>query len=163
MASFMKNINLVSQSAALFREQRLKDQGITGWQTRYLLAVYNEEGISQEKLARTLFVNKSNVTRQIGALESAGYVRRVQSEEDRRIYNLYLTEDGKTLVPLIRQINAEWRRLVCEGFGEEEKRQLASLVERLVENASRYMETLSGDGGREGAPKQGEGASGEEK
>lgn len=150
MATFMKNINLVSQSAALFREQRLKDTGVSGWQTRYLLALSHGEGIPQEKLARTLFVNKSNVTRQVAALEAAGYVRREQSAEDKRVYNVSLTEKGEEIIPLIRRINAEWRAVVCEGFGEEEKRTLAALTERLAENAARYMDACGAgrtDGG----------------
>lgn len=140
MATFMKNISLVSQSATLFRDAKLKDKGVTGFQAKYLLAVNNEEGISQEKLAKELFVNKSNVARQIVALEEAGYVKRVPDEQDKRALRLYLTEKGKELCPYIRELNAQWRAAVCEGFTEEEKELLACLVERMVTNAQRFGE-----------------------
>ena len=72
MAKFMKNINLVSRSAEVFREERLKDCGIRGCQSKYVLVIAQNPGVSQEDISRMLFVNKSNVARQIGFLETAG-------------------------------------------------------------------------------------------
>lgn len=143
MATFMKNITLVSQSAALFRDEHLKDAGVTGYQAKYILAVCNEEGISQDKLAKTLFVNKSNVARQMSALEHAGYVTRVQCDTDRRVYNVYPTQKAKELYPEIKRINTQWRGKVCEGLSEEEQEELARLMTKLVENAKKYMSELS--------------------
>jgi DNA-binding MarR family transcriptional regulator len=140
MAGFMKNIMLVSQSGALYREEMLKDEGIAGHQAKYLLAIYDEEGISQDKLARNLFVNKSNVARQLSALESAGYVHRVQSEEDKRVLCVYLTDKGREVCPKIREINAQWRGVVLDGFSEDERDIFSALVERMVQNAKSYME-----------------------
>jgi DNA-binding MarR family transcriptional regulator len=143
MATFMKNITLVSQSAALFRDEKLKEAEVTGYQAKYILAVCNEEGISQDKLAKTLFVNKSNVARQMSALERTGYITRVQSDADRRVYCVYPTDKAKKLYPEIKRINAQWRGKVCEGMSEEEQETLARLVEKLVENAKKYMSALT--------------------
>lgn len=139
MAAFLKNITLISQSAALFRDEKLKEVEVSGYQAKYLLAVSNAEGISQEGLAKRLLVNKSNVARQVGALEAAGYLRREQSAEDKRVMLVYTTEKGRNLVPAIRAANAKWREIVCEGLTDGEREQLERLAEKLVQNARRYL------------------------
>ena len=50
MAKFMKNINLVSRSAEVFREERLKDCGIKGCQSKYVLVIAQNPGVSQEEI-----------------------------------------------------------------------------------------------------------------
>ncbi len=142
MAKFMKNINLVSRSAEVFREERLKACGIRGCQSKYVLAIAGSPGISQEEISRSLFVNKSNVARQISLLEEAGFVTKVANEEDRRAVLLYPTQKMLDIVPAVREVNAEWRLLVTEGFSAEEREQLQRLSEKMVENARRYMEGL---------------------
>lgn len=52
MASFSKNISMLAQGAALYRDGDLCRAGVTGYQAKYLLAVSNDEGISQDGLAR---------------------------------------------------------------------------------------------------------------
>ena len=140
MAKFMKNINLVSRSAEVFREERLKDCGIRGCQSKYVLVIAQNPGVSQEDISRMLFVNKSNVARQIGFLETAGFVKKVGNDKDRRAVHLYPTEKLLGAIPRVKEVLAEWRALVTEGFTEEEKAELARLSEKMVENARKFME-----------------------
>ena len=140
MAKFMKNINLVSRSAEVFREERLKDCGIRGCQSKYVLVIAQNPGFSQEDISRMLFVNKSNVARQIGFLETAGFVKKVGNDKDRRAVHLYPTEKLLGALPRVKEVLAEWRALVTEGFTEEEKAELARLSEKMVENARKFME-----------------------
>lgn len=140
MAKFMKNINLVSRSAEVFREERLKDCGIRGCQSKYMLVIAQNPGVSQEDISRMLFVNKSNVARQIGFLETAGFVKKVGNDKDRRAVHLYPTEKLLGALPRVKEVLAEWRALVTEGFTEEEKAELARLSEKMVENARKFME-----------------------
>ena len=140
MAKFMKNLNLVSRSAEVFREERLKDCGIRGCQSKYVLVIAQNPGVSQEDISRMLFVNKSNVARQIGFLETAGFVKKVGNDRDRRAVHLYPTEKLLGALPRVKEVLAEWRALVTEGFTEEEKAELARLSEKMVENARKFME-----------------------
>ena len=144
MAKFMKNINLVSRSAEVFREERLKDCGIKGCQSKYVLVIAQNPGVSQEEISRSLFVNKSNVARQISLLEEGGFVKKVENDKDRRAVLLYPTQKLLDALPRVREVLAEWRALVTGGFSEEEKRQLQYLSEKMVENARKFMEDSRG-------------------
>lgn len=100
MAKFMKNINLVSRSAEVFREEKLKDCGIRGCQSKYVLMIANTPGVSQEDISRSLFVNKSNVARQISNLEQKGFVKKVENDKDRRAVLLYPTQKLMDILPV---------------------------------------------------------------
>ena len=140
MAKFMKNINLISRSAELYREERLKPYGLSGCQSKYILAIANSPGISQEELSRRLFVNKSNVARQITLLEAAGFVRKEVNAQDRRATLLFPTQKLTDVLPKVREVLAEWRQVITEGFSEEEKEVLHALTCRMVDNARKFMD-----------------------
>ncbi len=141
MLQFMKNINLVSRSAEVFREEKLKECGISGCQSKYVLMIANNPGVSQEDISRMLFVNKSNVARQISLLARNGFVEKVENDKDRRAVLLYPTQKLLSSLPRVKEVLAEWRELVTEGFTEEEKQELQRLSEMMVENARRFMES----------------------
>ncbi|MGN0806652.1 MAG: MarR family winged helix-turn-helix transcriptional regulator [Candidatus Coproplasma sp.] len=139
MDFFMKNISLIAQSTMMYRDGVFSDKGITGAQVKYLLQVANQEGVSQDMLAQKMMVNKSNVARQLSALEENGFIKREQSAEDRRVMLVYTTDKGKAVVPELRAENARWREIVCEGLTKDETEQLATLLDKLVLNARRYL------------------------
>lgn len=143
MAGFLKDLNAISRGTTLFRDEKLREYGLTGHQVKYLFAVCNGEGVSQDELAKSLFVNKSNVARQMSALEEAGFVRREQSAEDKRVYKVWPTRKAEELLPVIRAVNAEWKAIICEGLTEEEREGLSAVLEKLVSNARRYEEGRS--------------------
>lgn len=88
-----------------------------------------------------LFVNKSNVARQISLLARNGFVEKVENDKDRRAVLLYPTQKLLSSLPRVKEVLAEWRELVTEGFTEEEKQELQRLSEMMVENARRFMES----------------------
>ncbi|MCD8205643.1 MAG: MarR family transcriptional regulator [Clostridia bacterium] len=137
----MKNLNRVSQCEDLFREQNLGDTGVDGYQTKYILGIdEGGEGISQDALAKKIFVNKSNVARQLSRLEDKGLVRRGENPGDRREVLVCLTDEGVKVLREIRRINAEWREKVTADFTEEEKAELVRLSEKLLLNATKIMD-----------------------
>ncbi len=139
MATFLKNINMISGSASRFLEQELPPQ-VKGWQAKYILCVCGAPGITQDGIAKGIFVNKSNVSRQVAALEEAGVFRREEDAEDSRVSHIYPTEKGMELFAVIRAANARWREIITEGLSPDEKEELFRLTSLLYENATRYMD-----------------------
>ncbi|MGN0807033.1 MAG: MarR family winged helix-turn-helix transcriptional regulator [Candidatus Coproplasma sp.] len=139
MEFFMKSITLLAQSTMTYRDKVFSPMGISGAQVKYLLGVAGDEGISQDMLAKKMMINKSNVARQLSALEENGYIRREQSAEDKRVMLVYTTDKGKAIVPDLRKENKRWREIVCEGLTKEEKVELALLLDKLIANARAYL------------------------
>lgn len=140
MPSIMRQINVISRCGAQYRTARLEATGLAGYQGNYLLCVCKNPGISQEQVARRIYVNKSTATRALSALEALGYVERHQSETDRRVILVYPTEKALEILPLIQQVNCEWTEYITEGFSPDELDQFLQMMERVFERAKEYVD-----------------------
>jgi DNA-binding MarR family transcriptional regulator len=68
---------------------------IEQWSVLYHL--WKQEGMSQQELCNATFRDKPSITRLVDNLEKAGLVKRVASENDRRINLIYLTKQAQKL------------------------------------------------------------------
>ena len=68
---------------------------IEQWSVLYHL--WKQEGISQQELCNATFRDKPSITRLVDNLEKADLVKRVASENDRRINLIYLTKQAQKL------------------------------------------------------------------
>ena len=139
MPPFMRQINITSRCATLYRERQLAGTGLSGCHTPYLLALYRRPGISQEELARDLNVNKSSVTRQLSAMEEKGYVRREPDPADRRSLLVYPTEKALALQERLQEILRTWSAYLTADFTPEEKETLSRLMRRVADRAEAYV------------------------
>ena len=140
MPSLMRQINVISRCGGQYRTARLEETGLAGYQGNYLLCVCKNPGISQDQVARRIYVNKSNAARALSALEALGYVERRQSETDRRVTLVYPTEKALEIVPLINRVNCEWTEYITEGFTSDELDQFLQMMERVFERAKDYVD-----------------------
>ena len=65
-------------------------------------------------------------------LEEFGYISRETGKEDRRENNLYVSESGEKLVPVIREILRDWAKSVTRDLSDEERILLITLLDRLI-------------------------------
>ena len=136
MDSMMKAIKRVSRCFTLYRGRCLEAEGINGYQHSYLLRICEQPGLTQEELAKAIFVNKSNVTRQLALLEQSGYVARMPNQTDRRQMEVYPTEKARALYPKVRQVAVEWEAALLEGLSETERDELAVLLQKMAVRAA---------------------------
>ena len=68
---------------------------IEQWSVLYQL--WKKEGISQQELCNATFRDKPSITRLVDNLEKLDLVKRVASENDRRINLIYLTKQAQKL------------------------------------------------------------------
>lgn len=139
MHPFMKQISVTYRCGMRYRERELGDTGLAGIHTPYLTTLFRHPGISQEELARRLYVNKSSVTRQLGVLEQNGYVRREPSQEDKRAVLVYPTEKALAMQERIRATLRGWNDYLTADFTQEERETLSRLMERVAQRAENYV------------------------
>lgn len=145
MNGIMKYINRIHRMGGVVYNSKLKDYGIARCQHPYILLICREPGISQEKLAKEICVNKSNVTRQLAALEEKALITRKQDEQDRRIWRVYPTQTMQELLPCVRKVMREWNEYILAPLSEQEQQTLIALLEKVSERANlAAQETLSG-------------------
>ena len=139
MHPFMRQINIISRCATMYRDKALSDTGLAGCHTPYILALYRIPGCTQEELARDLNVNKSSVARQLAVLEERGFIRREPSPGDRRSQLVYPTQRALDLQPRILQVLYEWNAYLTGELTPEEQEVLSGLICRVADRAERYV------------------------
>lgn len=140
MPSINRSLNVIGRCGALFRARRLPDTGVDPYNYFYLIHICRHPGLSQDALARALYVNKSSVTRHLSHLEQAGFLTRTPDPEDRRALLLYPTEKAQKLLPCLREIGKDWKNALTAGFTTEETEQFETLLARAFENAVRAID-----------------------
>lgn len=136
MERIMKYINRVYRASIIDRAEAFEDEDLFGTQLSYILQVVRNPGLSQDALARCLFVNKSSVTRQIKSLEKTGYVRREVDETDRRAKKIYPTDRALAVYPEIMAYLEEWNDELTGDLSPEEQAELLYWVRYLARKAT---------------------------
>lgn len=158
MRGIMKYVNRIHRSMGVVYNNRLREYGINHCQHPYILLICRYPGITQEELARSVCVNKSNVTRQLAALEGEGYVTRCPDEEDKRLMRVFPTEKMEALLPHVQEVMGEWNSLLLQGFSEEELDKLVSMLEtitlRATEAAHSTLRSSERSSGEKGGNRQ---------
>ncbi len=140
MGALMRYINRISRCAVLFRNGKLEHEGLNGYQHTYILNICRNPGISQDMLAKTIYVNKSSVTRQLALLESNGYIDRIPSDKDKRIMQVYPTQKAYDILPRVMSLLDEWESYVTADLTDEEKAVMISILERVMARAAQKAE-----------------------
>jgi len=136
---------MISRCSNQFRSERLRDTGLCGQHCAYILRVCREPGTTQDAIAREICVNKSNVTRQLAALEQNGFVERRPCEADSRAMEVYPTEKALAVLPEVRAVLREWNECITADFTEEEKTQFLDLLARAADRAERRLNEVKKD------------------
>jgi DNA-binding MarR family transcriptional regulator len=120
----------IYRSHVAYMAKELEAYHVGSGQFEFLLFLYHEDGISQEKLAKALKVSKSTSTRAIQSLEKEGYVYRQKDENDLRAYRVYLTEKGKGVRDIIFKKLSSFVDTLLADFTFEEKKILWLLLNK---------------------------------
>lgn len=140
MIDISRDIMELARLAAQYKTDNLAPLGLKGFHSSYLSAICFYPGISQDKLAQMICINKSNIARQAVILEEDGFIERRPSLSDKRVTELYPTEKTKTLLPQIQSILRQWENLLTEDLSEEELNLVVSLLQRMKQKAADWME-----------------------
>ena len=140
MPQIIRDITEIARCGAQYRTEALSPMGLKACHASYLLEISAHPGISQDKLAARICINKSNVARQTASLEEDGFILRVPCEQDKRIMQLYPTQKTLDLLPEIRQILTQWEDCLTAEVSEEERQILTRLLGRMKDKATEWMD-----------------------
>ena len=110
----------------------LKNEGLTSGQPKVLEYLAEHDGAMQKDIAAACRIEPATMTSLLCGMEKKGLITR--SAPDRRSLSVYLTDKGKALVPLIEQEFARIECVATNGFSDDEREMLVSLLSRMREN-----------------------------
>ena len=119
-----------------YKNAALKKEGIEISSDHWVMLkrISEREMINQRELAERTFRDPASVTRSLDSLEREGLVQRVDTEHDRRAYNLILTTEGKALVNKITPIAMEIRAQGLKNISAEDLQVFKTTLNKIYEN-----------------------------
>jgi DNA-binding MarR family transcriptional regulator len=121
---------------AILRKYDLSE--ISPAQGRILFALWKNDNVPIQELARRTSLAKSTLTGMIDRLEQQGFVVRVPSKRDRREILIRLTEKDRSLQDTYAKVSEEMADISLSGFAEEEIRDLEDKLRRILDNLADY-------------------------
>jgi DNA-binding MarR family transcriptional regulator len=87
--------------------------------------------ISQHDLSQRTGVDPSSMVARMDALEERGLVERRRKADDRRAYEIRLTDKGRTVLGELRDVAAQHMERMLAPLGPAERKQLNELLRRV--------------------------------
>jgi DNA-binding MarR family transcriptional regulator len=103
-------------------------------QGRILFSLWQKDGVPINDLVERTLLRKSTLSELLDNLEKAGYVRREQSEEDRRKILIKLTERTHKLQRVYIKLSVEMTKIFYNGFTEDEVDEFEAYLQRVLSN-----------------------------
>lgn len=141
MPKFMKMLNNISRSQAIYRHSKISAVDIQSCHYSYVLSICRAPGRSQEEIAKDLCVNKSTVTRNLNFLEEKGYILRKSLPNDKRQFSVYPTDKMLAVLPEIKAASVEWMALLSEDIPQNELEVFNTVLEKMEAKSRKILES----------------------
>lgn len=140
MSQIIRDLTEITRCGSQYRSDNLAPMGLKACHASYLTEICADPGISQDRLAQRICINKSNVARQAAILEEGGFITRVPCQADKRVMKLYPTEKTLALLPQIQSILDSWEACLTHDLTPEQMEILSALLSRMKAKATAWME-----------------------
>ena len=129
-------IERTSKRMKQYFQRLLKENktGITVDQWIILQLLDKEDGISQLEIAQQTYKDAPTVTRIIDLLVNKDLLVRVPDANDRRRFNIHLTEVGHAKIKEILPLAKDFRLTAWDGLTDDDKNKLTTYLNTIFKN-----------------------------
>lgn len=139
--AFVDNLVRVNRKMRTLFDARAKELGLTQSRARLLLALAQEEGITQTQLAAALDIEQPSLVGLLDGLEKLGSITRQADPDDRRSKRIYLTDQARAEAGGLLAFSASLRQQILEGIPDEE----LSVASRVLATVFQNITGASGE------------------
>ena len=117
-------------------QEALSGMGVAPGQFAPLVMLFEQDGLTQAELGRTLAIKRANLVGMLNELERRDLARRVPSPADRRSHALYLTANGRKMLTRFQRLAAEHEERATRMLSPSEKQSLLEMLQRVATSLS---------------------------
>jgi MarR family transcriptional regulator, organic hydroperoxide resistance regulator len=132
-------IYLVTESRRLSKDEA-SQYGVTPTQLSVLKLLHEIGDLSLGTLSREIRAHNSTVTGIVDRMEAAGLVERDRSEEDRRVWIIRLTSQGKKVAERAKVSPWEILHSALAALPASDQERLTAILKKLVNNVTAQVE-----------------------
>ncbi len=130
-----KWISILNRHGQAYISKNLKKFDIGSGQYIFIITLFDNNGISQDKLSEILSIDKGTTARALQKLEAKGYIRREIDDKDKRAYKVYATEKAYVIKPEIFKVLKASSNILSENLTDTEKKLAIDLLKKMSVNA----------------------------
>src|SRR5690349_5950279 len=119
-----------------FEELSRRDMALDFAQSRALLVLAENEGVTQQRLSALTAIASPWLVRILDRLEVMGLAKRRAHRADRRARSLAVTANARAVLPLLQNIVSESLRKALRGFSADDTAALIKALDRIIANLS---------------------------
>ncbi len=129
-------ISQIHQLSGRIFSKKLRDHriDINHAQGRIIFALWKNDRIPINTLAKETSLSKSTLTTMLERLEKSGYIVRKPSEIDKRVTIVCLTKKSNPLRNDFQNISMYMSDLLYKGFSDDEIEQFESSLNKILDN-----------------------------
>lgn len=139
MDTMEQNFSLICRKFTKFLNIELKNAGITPAELSYLNYLLEQNGMTQDELAKASCVDKAAVTRVIQTLEKKGVVERRADETDKRANRIYITDKAYHYADVMKEVRQKWVQIIDVQMSRQEMQQLEQQVAEIAEKVKKAV------------------------
>ena len=140
-------IYLVTESRRLSKDEA-SQYGVTPTQLSVLKLLHEIGDLSLGTLSREIRAHNSTVTGIVDRMEAAGLVERARSKEDRRVWIIRLTAQGRRVAERAKVSPWEILKGALAALPAADQERLTAILKKLVNNVTSQVEGKENNGTR---------------
>lgn len=129
--NLIRSTSLLRKNYANFVNKSLSNSDITLSEFAYLKEVVNCDGIAQDELIRNLSIDKAAATRIAQSLEKKEIIKRVRNENNKRFFNVFLTDEGHKYADFIKQTLNDFYKVLNNEVSSSDMKTFMTIFKRI--------------------------------
>jgi MarR family transcriptional regulator, organic hydroperoxide resistance regulator len=129
-------IKLLSQLLARRFQEQLDQFDLTIFHWVVLCCLWKEDGLAISSIGEKLQQVGGTLTGVLDRMESRGLIRRERDLHDRRIWRIWLTEDGRNFESILPPIAMDVREQAMQDLSSSDRERFSDLLNRVIANLS---------------------------
>ena len=139
MDSMEQNIGIICRKFNQFLSRELQNVDLTPAELTYLEFLYEQNGMTQDELAKASCVDKAAITRVIQRMEKKGVVERKSDDNDKRVNRIYLTEKANYYKNTMENVRRKWVDIIDVKMTEAQQKIFESQVAEIAEKVKKAV------------------------
>ena len=131
---FGRYISLIYRQANVFFSKEFNKYGFGCGQYMFLIHLYKNDGISQEKLSELVNIDKGTTAKAIKKLEKLNFIIRSKDTNDKRVNRIFLTEKALNIKDDFFSVLTNWENSLTNTLTEEEINSGLAILNKLSNN-----------------------------
>lgn len=123
--------------------RQIADLNITPAQIPFILELMYSKQASQDDLANKLFLSRGTTAKTLRKLDDEDMIERKVDMDNRRKYQVHLTEKGKEVATKVDEIDKDWEKMLFnhlkEFINDQDMEKIRPLLESLAKSSVESM------------------------